>query len=35
MDTVIAPVAGNRALEPVMAGDWYRTRELAATVPPA
>jgi isopenicillin N synthase-like dioxygenase len=35
MDTVITPVAGNRELAPVVAGDWYRTRELAATVPPA
>jgi isopenicillin N synthase-like dioxygenase len=35
MDTVIKPVAGNLALEPVVAGDWYRTRETAATVPPA
>ena len=35
MDTVISPVAGNGELAPVVAGDWYRTRELAATVPPA
>ena len=35
MDTVISPVAGNRALEPVTAGDWYRLRESAATVAPA
>ena len=34
MDTVIRPVAGNRELAPVVAGDWYRTRESAATVPP-
>ena len=34
MDTLISPVAGNRELEPVVAGDWYRARELAATVPP-
>jgi isopenicillin N synthase-like dioxygenase len=33
MDTVISPVAGNRELAPVVAGDWYRTRESAATVP--
>jgi isopenicillin N synthase-like dioxygenase len=33
MDTVISPVAGNRELAPVIAGDWYRTRESAATVP--
>ncbi|HEY0936651.1 MAG TPA: 2-oxoglutarate and iron-dependent oxygenase domain-containing protein [Trebonia sp.] len=32
MDTVISPVAGNQALEPVTAGDWYRIRESAATV---
>jgi isopenicillin N synthase-like dioxygenase len=35
MDTVISPVAGNQALEPVTAGDWYRLRESAATVAPA
>lgn len=34
MDTVISPVAGNRDLAPVVAGDWYRARESAATVPP-
>ena len=34
MDTVIAPVTGNRELEPVVAGDWYRIRESAATVSP-
>ncbi|HTR96183.1 MAG TPA: 2-oxoglutarate and iron-dependent oxygenase domain-containing protein [Trebonia sp.] len=33
MDTVISPVAGNRELAPVVAGDWYRARESAATVP--
>ena len=33
MDTVISPVAGNRELAPVVAGDWYRVRESAATVP--
>jgi isopenicillin N synthase-like dioxygenase len=32
MDTVISPVAGDRELAPVVAGDWYRTRETAATV---
>jgi isopenicillin N synthase-like dioxygenase len=32
MDTVISPVAGNRELAPVVAGDWYRARESAATV---
>jgi isopenicillin N synthase-like dioxygenase len=32
MDTLISPVAGNRELKPVVAGDWYRTRESAATV---
>jgi isopenicillin N synthase-like dioxygenase len=31
MDTVIKPVAGDRALAPVVAGEWYRGRELAAT----
>jgi isopenicillin N synthase-like dioxygenase len=35
MDTVISPVAGNRELAPVVAGDWYRARESAATVPAA
>jgi isopenicillin N synthase-like dioxygenase len=35
MDTVISPVAGNRELAPVVAGDWYRARESAATVPSA
>ena len=33
MDTLISPVAGNRELAPVVAGDWYRGRESAATVP--
>jgi len=33
MDTLISPVAGNRELAPVVAGDWYRARESAATVP--
>ena len=32
MDTVISPVAGDRELAPVVAGDWYRARESAATV---
>jgi isopenicillin N synthase-like dioxygenase len=32
MDTVISPVAGHRELAPVVAGDWYRARESAATV---
>jgi isopenicillin N synthase-like dioxygenase len=35
MDTLIKPVAGDLTLEPVVAGDWYRVRETAATVPPA
>ena len=35
MDTVISPVAGDRELAPVVAGDWYRARESAATVPSA
>ena len=35
MDTEISPVAGNRELAPVIAGDWYRARESAATVPSA
>ncbi|HEY3878052.1 MAG TPA: 2-oxoglutarate and iron-dependent oxygenase domain-containing protein [Trebonia sp.] len=33
MDTVISPVAGDATLAPVVAGDWYRLRESAATVP--
>jgi isopenicillin N synthase-like dioxygenase len=32
MDTVISPVAGHRELAPVLAADWYRARESAATV---
>ena len=32
MDTVIRPVTGDLTLEPVVAGDWYRLRESAATV---
>ncbi|HEX4002862.1 MAG TPA: 2-oxoglutarate and iron-dependent oxygenase domain-containing protein [Candidatus Acidoferrales bacterium] len=32
MDTMISPVAGHRELAPVVAGDWYRARESAATV---
>jgi isopenicillin N synthase-like dioxygenase len=32
MDTAIAPVTGNQELAPVVAGDWYRIRESAATV---
>ena len=35
VDTIIKPVAGNRDLKPVVAGDWLRSRELAATVPSA
>ena len=35
MDTEISPVAGNRELAPVIAGDWYRARESAATMPSA
>ncbi len=35
VDTVISPVTGNRRLAPVIAGEWLRSRELAATVPPA
>jgi len=31
MDTVIRPVAGNLELAPVLAGEWYRERELSAT----
>lgn len=34
MDTVISPVTGDRDLAPVVAGEWYRARELSATVPP-
>jgi isopenicillin N synthase-like dioxygenase len=32
VDTVIRPVAGDRNLEPVVAGEWLRAREAAATV---
>jgi isopenicillin N synthase-like dioxygenase len=32
VDTVIKPVAGNRELAPVVAGEWLRSREAAATV---
>ena len=32
VDTVIRPVAGDRDLEPVIAGEWLRAREAAATV---
>jgi len=32
VDTVIRPVAGNRDIEPVIAGEWLRAREAAATV---
>ena len=32
MDTVIRPVAGRRDVEPVVAGEWLRAREAAATV---
>jgi isopenicillin N synthase-like dioxygenase len=32
VDTVIRPVAGDREFEPVVAGDWLRAREAAATV---
>jgi isopenicillin N synthase-like dioxygenase len=32
VDTVIAPVAGDRDIEPVVAGEWLRAREAAATV---
>jgi isopenicillin N synthase-like dioxygenase len=31
-DTVIRPVAGDREFEPVVAGEWLRAREAAATV---
>jgi len=33
VDTVIEPVTGNREIAPVVAGEWLRARELAATVP--
>jgi isopenicillin N synthase-like dioxygenase len=32
VDTVIAPVAGHQDFEPVVAGEWLRAREAAATV---
>jgi isopenicillin N synthase-like dioxygenase len=32
VDTVIRPAAGNTDLEPVVAGEWLRAREAAATV---
>jgi isopenicillin N synthase-like dioxygenase len=32
VDTVIRPVAGDRDFEPVVAGEWLRAREAAATV---
>jgi hypothetical protein len=32
VDTVIKPVAGDLGIEPVVAGDWLRERESAATV---
>jgi len=32
VSTVIKPVTGNRDLKPVAAGEWLRSRELAATV---
>jgi len=32
VDTVIKPVAGDRGIEPVVAGVWLREREAAATV---
>ena len=32
VDTVIRPAAGNTGLEPVVAGEWLRAREAAATV---
>ncbi len=34
VDTVITPVAGNRELAPVVAGEWLRSREASATVSP-
>jgi isopenicillin N synthase-like dioxygenase len=33
IDTVIEPVTGDRSLEPVVAGEWLRARDAAATVP--
>jgi isopenicillin N synthase-like dioxygenase len=35
VDTLIKPVAGDLEMEPVVAGDWLREREAAATVLPA
>jgi isopenicillin N synthase-like dioxygenase len=32
VDTVISPVAGDKEFEPVVAGEWLRAREAAATV---
>jgi isopenicillin N synthase-like dioxygenase len=32
VDTVISPVTGNLGLEPAVAGEWLRSRELSATV---
>jgi isopenicillin N synthase-like dioxygenase len=32
VDTLISPVTGNLDLTPVIAGEWLRSRELAATV---
>jgi hypothetical protein len=32
VDTLIEPVAGGKAFEPVVAGEWLRAREAAATV---
>jgi isopenicillin N synthase-like dioxygenase len=32
VDTVIAPIAGDKEFEPVVAGEWLRAREAAATV---
>jgi isopenicillin N synthase-like dioxygenase len=32
VDTLISPVTGNLGLKPVVAGEWLRSRELAATV---
>ena len=32
VDTVIAPLTGDKEFEPVVAGEWLRAREAAATV---
>jgi isopenicillin N synthase-like dioxygenase len=32
VDTVIRPVAGDRDFEPIVAGEWLRVREAAASV---